>query len=66
MVVIPTAYTSNDITRIPQWEKGEEILPGAHLAAKEINEHTNLLGGHQLEVIPVRVPHCDHELGEAI
>ena len=64
MVVIPTAYTSNDITRIPQWEKGEEILPGAHLAAKEINEPSKLLGGHQLEVIPVRVSHC--ELSEAI
>ena len=65
MVVIPTAYTLNDITRIPQWEKGEEILPGAHLAAKEINEPSNLLGGHQLEIIPVRVPHCEL-LSEAI
>ena len=66
MVVIPTAaYTSNTITRISQWEKGEETLPGAHLAAKEINETSNLLGGHQLEVIPVRVPHCEL-LSEAI
>ena len=66
MVVIPTAaYTSNDITQIPQWEKEKEILPGAHLAAKEINEPSNLLSGYQLEVIPVRVPHCEL-LSEAI
>ena len=47
MVVIPTAaYTSNDITQISQLEKEKEILPGAHLAAKEINEPSNLLGGN--------------------
>ena len=39
--------------------KGEEILPAIQLAVKEINEQYNFLRGHQLEVIPVRVPMCD-------
>ena len=34
------------------------------IAVKEINEVSNLLSGHQFEVVPVRVPQCafsDHE-----
>ena len=64
MVVIPIANKSGDITQLPNWEKGEEMLPGAHLAAKEINNIFNLLSGYQLEVVPVRVHQC--ELSEGI
>ena len=65
MAVIPTnnAYESDQV-QLPDWQKGEEILPGASIAAKEINDHTNLLSGHQLEVIPIRVPQC--QLSEGI
>ena len=48
----------------PQWTKGDEILVGAHLAIKEINESSNLLSVYQLRVLPVRVPQC--ELSEGI
>ena len=62
MVVIPTESVYN--IQLPDWQKGEEILPGAHQATNEINDLPNLLSGHQLEVIPVRVPRC--ELSEGI
>ena len=55
MAVVPTTFGKSD----PQWKKGEEILPGAHLAIKEINDVLSLLSGYRLEVIPVRVPQCD-------
>ena len=34
-------------------------MASAYLAAKEINNAPNLLSGHQLKVIPVRVPLCE-------
>ena len=55
MAVVPTTFGKGD----PQWKKGEEILPGAHLAIKEINDVPSLLSDYRLEVIPVRVPHCN-------
>ena len=64
LAVISTVYESDDMTQLLTWEKGEEILPGAHLAAKEINDISNLLSGYRLEVIPVRIPQC--ELSEGI
>ena len=64
MAVIPTAYDSGDAKLTPDWKRGEEILPGAHLAAKEINNMSDLLNGYQLEIIPVRVPQC--KLSEGI
>jgi gamma-aminobutyric acid type B receptor len=65
MAVISTnsVYESENV-QLPDWQKGEEILPGAFLAAKEIDDIPNLLSGHQLEIIPVRVHQC--ELSEGI
>ena len=60
MAVIPTVYYGSDNAKLlPDWKKGEAILPGAHLAIKEINDLPDLLCGYRLEVIPVRVPQCD-------
>ena len=64
MAVVPTAYGSYGITQLPNWGKGEEMLPGAYLAAKEINAISNLLYGYQIEIIPIGVPQC--ELSEGI
>ena len=64
MAVIPTAYDSGDVKLTPDWKRGEEILPGAQLAVKEINNMSDLLNGYQLEIIPVRVPQC--EISEGI
>ena len=60
IVIIPTMFGLGD----PQWKKGEESLLGAQLAIKEINEASDLLSGHRLEVIPIQVPRC--ELSEGI
>ena len=58
LAVIPTTFGPSD----PLWAKGEEILPGAHLATKEIS-NSNLLSGYQLEVIPVQVSQCELSKG---
>jgi gamma-aminobutyric acid type B receptor len=58
ITVIPTEYDSGDVSLTPDWKKGEEILPGAYLAAKQINDISDLIGGHRFEIIPVRVPQC--------
>ena len=54
IVVVPTIDGIDDINL---WKRGEEILPGAHLAATETGN--SVISGYQLEVIPVRVPQCD-------
>ena len=67
VAIIPTEYNSesDNVTELtPDWKKGEEILPGALLAAKEINEASDLLNCYRLEVIPIRIPQC--ELSEGI
>ena len=63
IAVIPIMYQSDNVNLLPDWKKGEEILPGAHLAIKEINNLPDLLCGYRLEVIPVRVPQCDLSKG---
>ena len=56
MAVVSTngVYQSDNV-QLPDWQKSEEILPGALIAAKEINNAPNLLSGHRFEVVPVRV-----------
>ena len=63
-VVSTSSVYESDNKLLPDWQKSEGILPGAHLAAKEINNVPNLLSGHQLKIIPVRIPQC--ELSEGI
>ena len=40
------------------WERGLEILPGAHLAVKHIND-ANLLGNYSLNLIEIITDGCD-------
>ena len=56
LAVVPTVDRVDDANLLPKWEQGEEILPGAYLAASEIGK---LFSGYRLEIIPVRVPRCD-------
>ena len=59
LAVVPTTHSKEYPDLFPKWMKGEEILPAVQVAIKEISEQPNFLRGHQLEVIPVRVPMCD-------
>ena len=63
LAVLPTATNRSDQENANdtfQWERGEEILPGATLALKEIRESDYcFLNGYQLEVIPVKIQSCD-------
>ena len=63
MAVVPTAGELDNINALPQWKRGEEILLGARLALREINNSFNLFTGYQLEVIPIRVPLCNFNTG---
>ena len=58
-VVSTNGVYQSDNVQLPDWQKSEEILPGAQIAAKEINNVPNLLSGHPFEVVPVRVPQCE-------
>lgn len=57
IVVVPTTAKKEDYCygSQPEWERGEEILPGAYVALSEINESPNL---HKLDIIPIVVPQC--------
>ena len=58
-VVSTNGVYQSDNVQLPDWQKSEEILPGAQIATKEINNIPNLLSGHRFEVVPVRVPQCE-------
>ena len=62
LAVLPIATNGSDgdggDKSVFQWKRGEEILPGATLALKEIRKSDYLLNGYQLEVIPVKIPSC--------
>ena len=60
MAIVPIF---DDANLNPDWVRGEEILPVAHLAADEINARPDLLNGYQLEIVPVRVPQCEISKG---
>ena len=57
IVVVPTTEKSDDYcySSQPEWERGEEILPGAYIAMSEINASPDQ---RQLRIIPVIVPQC--------
>ena len=38
---------------VAAWDRGQEILPAAYLAAEEINERSDVLSGRVLEIVPV-------------
>ena len=57
MVVVPTP--NSDSCLQPKWERGEEILPGAHIAVDEINDSPNLLSTYRLEIVPINIQQCD-------
>ena len=64
LAIVPTTNREGKVDYFPNWMKGEEILPAVQVAIKDINKNNNLLRGHQLEVIPVRVPMCDLNEGK--
>ena len=61
MVVVPTTEQEQHghcTDLVPKWERGEEILPGAHIAVNEINDSPNLLRDWPLKIVPIKVPLC--------
>ena len=57
IVIVPTTKKKEDYCNgyQPEWERGEEILPGAYIALSEINNSPNL---HKLDILPIVVPQC--------
>ena len=58
IVVVPTTEKEQDYCNgsHPEWERGEEILPGAYVAESEINDSPIWL--QPLKIIPIVVPQC--------
>ena len=52
-----------DSNAIPKRERGEDILSGAEIAVHAINVSTNILEGYNLQIVPVRVPMCNFNIG---
>ena len=42
----------------PLWGRGEELIPGALLAAQEVNSNEDVLNGFHIEVVPLFVQDC--------
>ena len=60
MLVVPTTVHFDGYCKyqLPKWERGEEILPGAHIAVSEINGSPEILRDFQLEIVAIKVPMC--------
>ena len=60
MVVVPTTEHFDGYCKcqLPKWERGEEILPGVHIAVSEINSSPVILRNFRLEIVPIKVPLC--------
>ena len=59
MVVVPTIVHFDGYCKYqlqPKWERGEEILLGAHIAVSEINGSPEILRDFQLEIVAIKVP----------
>ena len=55
--------STKETLSVPKWERGHEILPGAHVAADEINNSSTLLNGYHLEITEVNVTLCNVNSG---
>ena len=42
----------------PLWGRGEELIPGALLAAQQVNSNEDVLNGFHIEVVPLFVQDC--------
>ena len=42
----------------PLWGRGEELIPGALLAAQQVNSNEDILNGFHIEVVPLFVQDC--------
>ena len=69
LVILLTSYVASQPIRVliltstynvtvPQWARGEELVPGALLAADEINAKDHLLNGYDLKPVVILVPNC--------
>ena len=58
VAVLPIANNGANLQAVNLWKRGEEILPGATLALKEIKQTDNLLNGHRIELLPITISSC--------
>ena len=50
-------YPANSV--ISGWDKGLDLIPGGHLAAEQINNRSDILSGHRLQIIDIDSEDCD-------
>ena len=55
--IISIVSNSSDVDT-PLWGRGEELIPGALLAAEQVNSNEDVLNGFHIEVVPLFVQDC--------
>ena len=55
--IISIASNSSGVDT-PLWGRGEELIPGALLAAQQVNSNEDVLNGFHIEVVPLFVQDC--------
>ena len=55
--IISVVSNSSDADT-PLWGRGEELIPGALLAAQQVNSNEDVLNGFHIEVVPLFVQDC--------
>ena len=55
---IISIVSNNSDVDTPLWGRGEKLIPGALLAAQELNSNEDVLNGFHIEVVPLFVRDC--------
>ena len=55
---IISIVSNNSDANTPLWGRGEELIPGALLAAVQVNNDEDILNGFHVEVVPLLVQDC--------
>ena len=58
ILILTSSYNVTTVQSVPQWARGEELIPGALLAADEVNARDDILTGVELEPVVLLVPNC--------
>ena len=58
MAVVPTEKEMDSTKSLSTWKRGEDLLQGAYLAAREAGEILPVTS-YRIEVIPIKVSRCD-------
>ena len=56
--VLPYPIRENESAALGIWDVAFELIPAGHLAAEQINNHSDILPGHELKIIDIDSEAC--------